>query len=154
MIRRLILLALVVASVTVTSPGQAPNKARQPLPRNSDIHVGSYPNNPPLWVPRKLDAYPKPIAGDPAVKYDYDIVYVRAPRYGDGQQIVWAEVFNPLRAEPGSDLVLLHPDGREEVLVEARNDAIADPIVSFDGEWVFFARFHYKNLGASDLLRP
>src|SRR5262249_6269727 len=62
-------------------------------------------------------ATPKPIASDPAVKYDYDIVYVRAPRRGDSQQIAWAEVFAPLRAEPGSDLVLLHPDGSEDVLV-------------------------------------
>src|SRR5262245_9881626 len=54
---------------------------------------------------------PKPISADKEVKYDYDIVYVRAPRRGDDQHILWAEVFAPLRAEPGSDLMLLHPDG-------------------------------------------
>ena len=58
------------------------------------------------------------------------------------KQIAWADVFNPLRGEPGSDLMLLHPDGSEEVLVAAGDGAIADPFVSFDGEWVYYARFH------------
>jgi hypothetical protein len=35
-----------------------------------------------------LDANPKPIKHDASVKYDYDIVYVRAPRKGDNQQIL------------------------------------------------------------------
>src|SRR5262249_39589181 len=57
---------------------------------------------------RPLNVEPPPIAKEPAVRYDYDIVYVRAPRHGDDQQIAWTEVFSPLRAEPGSDLMLLH----------------------------------------------
>src|ERR1035438_7745366 len=81
-----------------------------------------------------LNVKPPAIATDASVKYDYDIVCVRAPRQGDDKQIAWTEVFNPLRAEPGSDLMLLHPDGREEVLVAAGDDAITDPFVSFDGE--------------------
>jgi hypothetical protein len=84
---------------------------------------------------------PLPITKDKSVKYDFDIVYVRAPRKGDDRLIGWAEVINPLRNEPGSDLVLLHPDGTEEVLVEAGDDAVADPFVSFDGEWVYYALF-------------
>ncbi len=41
--------------------------------------------------------------------------------------------------EPGSDLVLLHPDGKEEVLVAvSEKESIADPQVSFDGQWVYF----------------
>src|SRR5438874_1057876 len=76
---------------------------------------------------RVLNVNPAPIATDKSVKYDYDIVYVRAPRHGDDKSITWTEVFSPLRAEPGSDLMLLHPDGSEEVLIEAGNDAIADP---------------------------
>ncbi|MCE9560445.1 MAG: hypothetical protein K8U57_00165 [Planctomycetes bacterium] len=91
---------------------------------------------------RPSNVSPQHISKDATVKYDYDIVYVRAPRKGDDKQIAWAEVFAPLRAEPGSDLMLLHPDGTEEVLVAAGDDAIADPFVSFDGEWVYFARFH------------
>src|SRR5262245_39748274 len=54
-------------------------------------------------------------AGTPPGIY-YDIVYVRAPRYGDDTNTRWPEVFDPIRMDPGADLVLLHPDGREEVL--------------------------------------
>jgi hypothetical protein len=75
----------------------------------------------------------------PAV--NYDIVYVRAPRYGDQTATKWPEVFNPINVEPGSDLVLLKPDGREEVLFAAGNGAVADPVVSFDARTVYFSYF-------------
>jgi hypothetical protein len=92
----------------------------------------------------------KHIRTDPTVKYDFDIVYVRAPRRGDNQQIAWSEVFSPLRAEPGSDLMLLHPDGREEVLDAAGDDTITDPFVSFDGASVYYVRIHnVKHPGAA-----
>jgi hypothetical protein len=91
---------------------------------------------------RVLDVKPPLIATDKSVRYDYDIVYVRAPRRGDDKQIAWTEVFSPLRAEPGSDLMLLHSDGREELLVEGGDDAITDPFVSFDGQSVYYARIH------------
>jgi len=55
------------------------------------------------------------LAGAKAV--DYDIVYVRAPRFGDNQNSNWAEVFNPGVMDAGADLMLLHPDGSEELLV-------------------------------------
>ncbi|MFN7917484.1 MAG: hypothetical protein U0Q55_19210 [Vicinamibacterales bacterium] len=42
----------------------------------------------------------------------------------------------------GSDLMLLHPDGTEEVLVPGGDGAIADPAVSFDAQWIYYARFH------------
>ncbi|MSR55388.1 MAG: hypothetical protein EXS09_19200, partial [Gemmataceae bacterium] len=99
---------------------------------------------------KKLNVAPASIATDKAVKYDYDIVYVRAPRRGDNKQIAWAEVFSPLRGEPGSDLMLLHPDGTEEVLVAAGDDAITDPFVSFDGESVYFARYRNVNRPGND----
>jgi hypothetical protein len=98
----------------------------------------------------RLDVKPAHITTDPSVRYDYDIVYVRAPRRGDDRQIAWAEVFSPHRGEAGSDLVLLHPDGKEEVLVAAGDDAITDPFVSFDGQWVYYARFHNQS---SDLFK-
>jgi hypothetical protein len=99
--------------------------------------------------PRPLNVNPVHISKDKSVKYDFDIVYVRAPRRGDDQSIAWSEVFSPLRAEPGSDLVLLHPDGSEQVLVAAGEDAITDPFVSFDGQWVCYARFrNVKKPGA------
>ena len=99
-----------------------------------------------------MDVHPKPIASAKDVKYDYDIVYVRAPRYGDEKQIAWSEVFVPLRAEPGSDLMLLRPDGTEEVLVAAGDDAITDPFVSFDGASVYFAR--YRNVKKPGGVKP
>ena len=72
----------------------------------------------------------------------YDIVYIRAPRYGDETFTKMTEVKDPIGMEPGSDLMLLHPDGTEEVLVQAGNGSILDPYVSFDGEWVFYALVH------------
>ena len=47
----------------------------------------------------------------------YDIVYVKAPRQGDDTFVNIPEVFDPIKVEAGSDLVLLHPDGSEEILV-------------------------------------
>jgi hypothetical protein len=72
---------------------------------------------------------------------DYDIVYVRQPRNGDGQSTIWPEVFHPARLEPGADLMLLHSNGSEEVLVAGGHGAVTDPYVSFDAQWVFYAYF-------------
>ncbi|MDX1998307.1 MAG: hypothetical protein SF066_11360 [Thermoanaerobaculia bacterium] len=72
---------------------------------------------------------------------DFDIVYVRQPRNGDSQSTIWPEVFHPARLEPGADLMLLHPNGSEEVLVAGGHGAVTDPYVSFDAEWVFYAYF-------------
>jgi Hydrazine synthase alpha subunit middle domain len=76
-----------------------------------------------------------------AAAVDYDIVYVRAPRYGDTTLADWPEVFNPTKMEPGADLMLLKPDGTEEVLFAAGNGAVIDPVVSFDAKSVYFAYF-------------
>ena len=78
---------------------------------------------------------------DAAPPVPYDVVYVRQPRYGDDTATIWPEVFHPARIDPGADLVLLHPDGREEVLVAAGNGAVTDPFVSFDARWVYYAYF-------------
>ena len=72
---------------------------------------------------------------------DYDIVYVRQPRYGDQINTIWPEVFHPARAEPGADLVLLHPDGSEEILVSGGVGSITDPFISFDGRSVYYSYF-------------
>jgi hypothetical protein len=72
----------------------------------------------------------------------YDIVYVRAPRYGDDVDTKWPEVKDPIQMEPGSDLMLLHPDGHEEVLVPGGDGAVVDPYVSLDGRWIYYAKFH------------
>ena len=72
---------------------------------------------------------------------DYDIVYVRAPRYGDDVNTRWPEVKDPIQMEPGSDLVLLRADGAEEILVPGDDGAIVDPYVSFDGKWIYYSKF-------------
>ncbi|MBL8142002.1 MAG: hypothetical protein JNM38_12865 [Acidobacteria bacterium] len=75
-------------------------------------------------------------------RVDYDIVYVRQPRYGDARETTWPEVFHPGRIDPGADLMLLHPDGREEILFRGGDGAVTDPFVSFDGQVVYFSYFH------------
>ena len=72
----------------------------------------------------------------------YDVVYVRQPRYGDATNTTWPEVFHPAQIDPGADLMLLHPDGTEEVLVAGGIGSVTDPFVSFDGQWVYYAYFH------------
>ncbi len=85
---------------------------------------------------------------------DYDIVYVRAPRYGDEQRVGFPEVTHPIDAPAGSDLVLLHADGTEEVLVSGGDGAVIDPYPSFDGEWIYYAKFHDQRTEAKDRQRP
>jgi hypothetical protein len=80
---------------------------------------------------------------DPSVKYDFPIVYVRMPRKQADGRAKWAEVGDPRSMEPGADLVLLQPDGKEEVLVPVNEkESIADPQVSFDAQWVYYAKMH------------
>jgi hypothetical protein len=45
-----------------------------------------------------------PVAAAPI---DYDIVYVRQPRYGNNTNTTWPEVFHPAANDPGADLMLL-----------------------------------------------
>jgi hypothetical protein len=98
------------------------------------------PNKP---VVKPLEMNPPHISKDKTVTYDFDIVYVRAPRpHADGKSR-WTEVGDPRTMEPGADLVLLHPDGAEEVLVAVKpHESITDPCVSFDGSWVYYAKLH------------
>ncbi|HMF19953.1 MAG TPA: hypothetical protein VKE98_22295, partial [Gemmataceae bacterium] len=85
------------------------------------------------------------ISTDKSVKFDYDIVYVRTPRKGDKARSLWTEIAHPAIMDAGGDLMLLHPDGSEEVLVKGGEDgSVTDPYVSFDGKWVFFS--HLKGL--------
>ena len=99
---------------------------------------------PPATVSGPIDVEPKPVASDKAVKLDYDIVYVRMPRKGDGVGTNWTEISNPVFMDPGADLILLRPDGSEEVLVKGGADwekwdkAITDTINKAqdkDGGW-------------------
>jgi hypothetical protein len=92
--------------------------------------------------PDRIDVTPKPVASDKSVKLDYDIVYVRAPRNGDKVGTNWPEIANPVFMDAGADLMLLHPDGSEEVLVKGGKGSVTDPVVSFDGESVYYTLFH------------
>ncbi|MGJ8664236.1 MAG: hypothetical protein ACSHWU_11315, partial [Marinicella sp.] len=73
---------------------------------------------------------------------DYDIVYVRQARFGDLVNTTWPEIFHPGRMDPGADLMLLHPDGSEEILVDCEVCGVTDPVISFDAQWVYYALFH------------
>lgn len=84
-----------------------------------------------------------PIRGDDSVAYDYDIVYVRAPRAGDEiAKRFFTDFSSPVTLEPGADLMLLHPDGQEELLVAGGEGSITDPVVSLDGRWVYYTHIH------------
>lgn len=67
----------------------------------------------------------------------YDLVYVRCPR-SDSVPPRIPEVFYPTSTDSGCDLMLLHPDGSEEVLFAAGNGAVSDPSVSFDAKELYF----------------
>ncbi len=80
---------------------------------------------------------------------DYDIVYVRSPRPGNNENSFWPDAITPLTPDPGADLVLLHPNGSEEVLFPAgASGAVVDPYVSYDARSVVFA--YYPNVRDSN----
>ncbi|MDX1947415.1 MAG: hypothetical protein SFU86_18585 [Pirellulaceae bacterium] len=94
-------------------------------------------------IPGKLNVEVPHIRTDKSIGYDYDIVYVRAGRAGDTvHKRYYTDFSQPVTMEPGADLMLLHPDGTEELLVEGGDGSITDPVISFDGEWVFFSHLH------------
>ncbi len=101
--------------------------------------------------PKKLDVNPKHISTDKTIEVDYDIVYVRAPRYGDEKRPGWAEFSDPTRMEKGADLMLLHPDGTEDLLVSGKDGSVMDPYVSFDAQWVYYAKFIDDKHSGSDI---
>src|SRR5688500_17418564 len=69
----------------------------------------------PDRTPELIGTYPKHVSTDSSVKIDYDIAYIRFPRKGDAVGTNWAEIANPVYMDAGADLMLLHPDGSEEV---------------------------------------
>src|SRR5262245_28071378 len=90
-----------------------------------------------------INVNPPHISTDKTVKYDYDIVYVRAKRAGDKIHKRFDTDFSsPVTLELGADLMLLHPDGKEELLVEGGDGSITDPFVSFDGQWVYYVHIY------------
>jgi hypothetical protein len=101
-----------------------------------------------------LNVKPPPIGSDTSVKWDYDIVYIRAPRKGDNVGTNWPEISNPLYMDAGADLMLLHPDGKDEVLVPGGPGSVTDPMVSYDGEWVYYSLFHDLKGGSTSMGAP
>jgi hypothetical protein len=101
----------------------------------------------------KARDFPPPVASDRTVKYDYPIVYVRVPRpypkaYYGINHLNQAGLHQT--NAPGAELRLLHPNGRDESLVAVTaQESITDPVVSFDGRWVYYAKFHHMTTGAS-----
>jgi hypothetical protein len=93
-------------------------------------------------IPGPINISPPHIHSEPSVRWNYDIVYVRALRKGDNVGTNWTEISNPTFMDPGADLMLLHPDGNEEVLVAGGKGSVTDPMVSLDGAWVYYALFH------------
>ena len=87
-----------------------------------------------------LDVNIPHVSTDPSVKLDYDIVYVRADRAGDKiHKRFYTDFSQPVTMEPGADLMLLHPDGSEELLVEGGKGSVTDPVISFDGQSVYYS---------------
>ena len=83
------------------------------------------------------------VSTDDSVKIDYDIVYVRARRAGDQiHKRFYTDFSQPVTMELGADLMLLHPDGGEELLVEGGTGSITDPVVSFDGKSVYYVHLY------------
>ncbi len=93
------------------------------------------------------------VSTDRSVRYDYDLVYVRAPRAGDEiHKRFYTDFSTPVTMEPGADLMLLRPDGTEELLVAGGEGSITDPVVSYDGQWVYFS--HLYNLQKANQWSP
>ncbi|QDU98521.1 HzsA-related protein [Lignipirellula cremea] len=118
----------------------------------------------PVWAEKHtgvLNIKPAEISSDASVKYDYPIVYVRSPRWvedrGEQRPARWAEFAHAFSVTPGSDLMLLYPDGKEELLVAGGEGAVQDPYVSFDGETVYYTHFHQAtsepNAAGADIYR-
>ena len=84
-----------------------------------------------------------PSANPRDVGIDYDIVVCRMPNAGNQERNAFPDAANmSLYVGRGTQLVLIHPDGGEEVLFDpGPNGAVVDPCVSFDGRSIYFARF-------------
>lgn len=106
-----------------------------------------------LRFPNPINLTVPPLAADPSIRYDYDIAYVRARRSGDEtHKRFYTDFSQPVTMEPGADLMLLHPDGREELLVPGGEGSITDPAVSLDGQWIYYS--HLYNLQKANQWSP
>ena len=88
--------------------------------------------------------------------YDYDIVYVRAPRKGDKvRKRYWTEI-----SQPGHHGRRRRPDAaaprrqRRRCSSPAATGSVTDPFVSFDGEWVYYVALPQPDRSASQWTPP
>jgi hypothetical protein len=154
---RLLLLSLVLSISVGWWTIQTLAQSRQkPQAVKADTASAEDPGDTQKTTRRSWDRardFPPPIASDVTVKYDYPIVYVRVPRpypktYYGINHLNQAGLHQT--NAPGAELRLLHPDGRDESLVSvSAHESITDPAVSFDGQWVYYARFHHMTTGAT-----
>lgn len=72
---------------------------------------------------------------------DYDIVYVRYPAVDSETKpfVTIPQGEKPYDIAPGADLMLLHPDGSEDVLVDCTVCSVMDPVISYDGKTVYYS---------------
>ncbi len=71
---------------------------------------------------------------------DYDIVYVRYPAQDPNDPYVTIpQGEHPYKIAAGADLILLHPDGSEDVLVDCNECSVMDPFISLDANWVYYS---------------
>lgn len=71
---------------------------------------------------------------------DFPVVTVKAPRQGDSIRTYWQEADKPYQLDGNTDLVLINPDGSEQILFDCSDtQAVIDPNVSFNGEVVYFS---------------
>ncbi len=77
------------------------------------------------------------------VGINYDLVAVKMPMPPDPIDTDFQDAFNnSVFIGAGAELVLIHPDGSEEVLFSAGPQAsVVDPSVSYDGRTVYFSLF-------------
>ena len=91
-------------------------------------------SNPPSWPQSMTPAQ----AG-----INYPIVACRMPTAGNENRDAFPDARNySLYVGRGTQLILLHPDGSEELLYDpGPNGACVDPIVTHDGQAILFTRF-------------
>jgi hypothetical protein len=134
-----------------TPPGSTQDKPEALAGPGADEPGDTKPTTRRTWD--SAQDLPPPIASDKSVAFDYPIVYVRVPRpyprpYAGINHLNQAGLHQT--NAPGAELRLLHPDGRDELLVPvAPQESITDPMVSFDAQWVYFAKFHHMTTGPS-----
>jgi len=75
-----------------------------------------------------------------ALQVNYDIVYVRYPaKNPNGKAVTIPQGEQPYVIAAGADLMLLHPNGSEEILVDCKVCSVMDPYISLDGKTVYYS---------------